>query len=202
MHRGFRVATLVAAFAVPCLPGSMQCGFVHADEKAKTENETVEVKLKDLTLKMPKTWKQLNNPSTMRLATYEIPKAEGDKEAGELTVSSFPGGGGPVADNLARWVGQFSQEGRMSAIKKGKAGDNTYYIADITGTYQKPKGPPVLRQTQPAPGFRMLGVVVELEGKGVYFLKLTGPDATVKAQAEALRASFGAASQGEEDFEI
>lgn len=172
---------------------------VRADDAASA---TTEVKLKDLTLQLPKSWKALPSPSTLRLATYEIPKAAGDAEPGELTVFNFPGGGGALADNLTRWIDSFSAEGRTAAITKGKAGDNHYYVADIAGTYQKPKGPPVLRQTEPAPGFRMLGVVIELEGKGVYYLKLTGPDATVKAQSEALRKAFGGDVKTETEYEI
>ena len=45
-------------------------------------------------------------------------------------------------------------------------------------------------------------MIVQIKDKGVYFLKLTGPDATVKAQAEALRAAIGAKSEGEEDYEL
>ena len=48
----------------------------------------------------------------------------------------------------------------------------------------------------------MLGVIYQVKGKDVYFLKLTGPDATIKAQADALRATFGAKVEGEEDYEI
>ena len=48
----------------------------------------------------------------------------------------------------------------------------------------------------------MLGVILELEDKGVYYLKLTGPDATIKAQADAFRKSFGGDAKSETDFEI
>lgn len=177
--------------------------FVQADEKTeKAAEETVEVKLKDLTLQLPKSWSQSDIVNNMRLATYDIPAAEGDRDKGELTVSSFPGGGGSVADNLNRWVGQFDADGRESVIKQGKAGDNSYHIAEISGTYKKSVGPPVLQKTEAMKGYRMIGVILNVKDKGVYFLKLTGPDETVKAQAEALRAAFGAKSEGEEDYEI
>lgn len=199
MRYGFM--TILAGLAlVSGLTGSS--GRLIADEKPEAAGETTEVKLKDLTLNLPKTWKVSPNSSTMRLATYEIPKAENDPEPGELTVFNFAGGGGGVAENLTRWIGQFSSEGRTATVKKGKAGENNYYITDIAGTFQKPKGPPVLRQTEPAEGYRMLGVIIELEGKGIYYLKLTGPDATVKAQADALRKSFGGSVKGETDYEI
>ena len=179
-----------------------------ADEKAAKETgekatvETVEVKLKDLTLNLPKSWSQSDVVNSMRLATYDIPAVEGDEGKGELAVSTFGGDGGGVGPNIERWVGQFEADGREVTIKQGKVGETVYHVADISGTYLKPVGPPILRKSEPTKGQRMLGVIVQLKGKGVYFLKLTGPDKTVKAQAEALRASFGAKSEGEEDYEL
>ena len=179
-----------------------------ADEKAAKETgekaaaETVEVKLKDLTLKLPKSWAQSDVVNSMRLATYDIPAVEGDEGKGELAVSTFGGDGGGVGPNIERWVGQFEADGREVTVKQGKVGETVYHVADISGTYLKPVGPPILRKSEPTKGQRMLGVIVQLKGKGVYFLKLTGPDKTVKAQAEALRASFGAKSEGEEDYEL
>lgn len=176
-------------------------GVLSADEPAKGGDVTT-VKLKDLTLQLPKSWSESDLKSSMRLATYEIPAAEGDKEKGELSISTFPGGGGGVDQNLARWVDQFDARGRTSVIKKGKAGENEYYIADLSGTYKKSVGPPILRKTEPAPGYRMLAVILVMKNEEVYFLKLTGPDKTVKAQAETLRKTFGGASAGEEAYEL
>jgi gluconolactonase len=176
-------------------------GFVSADEPAASGDVTT-VKLKDLTLQLPKSWAESDVKNSMRLATYEIPAAAGDKEKGELTVSTFPGGGGGVDANLARWIDQFDGKGRMTVVKKGQAGENQYYIAEISGTYKKPVGPPILRKSEPAAGFRMLAVIVVLKNEEVYFLKLTGPDATVKAQAEALRRTFGGKSDSEEAYEL
>lgn len=175
-----------------------------ADEKTteKAATETVEVKLKDLTLKLPKAWSQSDVVNNMRLATYDIPAVEGDMGKGELAISTFGGDGGGVGPNIERWVGQFEADGREVTVKKGTVGDTVYHVADISGTYLKPVGPPILRKSEPTKGQRMLGVIVQLKGKGVYFLKLTGPDKTVKAQADALRASFGAKSEGEEDYEL
>jgi gluconolactonase len=183
-----------------CMAVGFSVTGVRADDAKKAE--TVEVKLKDLVLNIPKDWAASDTVSSMRLATYEIPTAKGDKEKGELAISTFGGDGGGVAANLERWVGQFDAEGRDVVIKKGTAGEHVYHVADISGTYQKSIGPPILRKTQAAKGYRMLGVIVQVKGKGVYFLKLTGPDATVKAQADALRASFGGKTEGEEDYEI
>lgn len=196
---------LFCSLALALLLNSV-CPLLAADEVAKKTDakaeETTTVKLRDLSLALPKSWSASDQQSQMRLATYFIPAAAGDKEKGELAISTFAGGGGGIAPNLQRWISQFDAAGRKAAVKKGKAGANEYYIADITGTYQKSVGPPILRKTEPAPGYRMLGVIVVLPSEEVYFLKLTGPDATVKAQAEAFRKSFGGKSEGEEDYEL
>jgi hypothetical protein len=174
-----------------------------ADDSGKDEGGKVsDVKLKDLTLKIPSTWKLKPSTSRMRLATYTIPAAKGDLDSGELTIFSFAGGGGDVGANISRWVGQFSGEGRTVKVTKGKVGDNDYYFANIAGVYKKPVGPPIQRKTESAPGYRMTGVILVLQGKGVYYLKLAGPDATIKAQAETFRKSFGGSSEGETEYEI
>ena len=194
-----RMLILTACVAVALTSAARADEKVAKDEGEKSKVETVEVKLKDLTLKLPKGWAQSDVVNQMRLATFNIPAVDGDEGKGELTVSIA---GGSVGQNIERWVGQFEADGREVAIKQGKVGETVYHVADISGTYLKPVGPPVLRKSEPTKDQRMLGVIVQLKGKGVYFLKLTGPDKTVKAQAEALRASFGAKSEGEEDYEL
>ena len=171
-------------------------GFVSA---AEAPGKTTEIKHKNLTLNVPDAWNNTGKRNSMRLATYEIPAVAGDKEAGELAIFNFPGGGGPVGQNIRRWVGQFDSKGREHKITKGKAGEHDYYLVEVSGTYNKSVGPPIRRQTKPVEGSRMLAVILQLE-KGVYFLKMTGKDATVKAQATALRKSFGGNKDSEEKY--
>ena len=174
-----------------------------ADKKAKEKaEETVDVKIGDLALKLPKSWKQSDATLPMRLATFEVPAGEGDKDKGEFVISSFPGGGGGIDANISRWVGQFSAEGRKATVRQGKAGESEYFVANISGTYMKPDGPPILRKTKETPGQRMVGVILNTKDGGVYFLKLTGPDATVAAQLDAVRASFGGKHDDEKDYEF
>ncbi len=58
----------------------------------------------------------------------------------------------------------------MSKSVKGMAGENEYVLVDISGTYNKPDGPPILRKTKAVPAYRMMGVILVLKGKGVYYL--------------------------------
>ncbi len=135
----------------------------------------------------------------MRAATLEIPAAKGDKEKGELAVFLFPAQ--DVNANLDRWVGKFRADGRKHKITRGKTVKKLdYYFVNVSGTYKKPDGPPMLQKTVDAPGYRLLGVILPDKGQGMYFLTLTGPDKTVAAQAKALRASFGAILKSEKVY--
>ena len=181
-----------------------------ADEKPTDEKptdgdakavKTVEVKLKGLVLNVPESWKQSQPTSRLRLGQFAIPKVKGDEEDGELAIFNF-GGGGDVKANVDRWVGQFTAEGRESKVTKGPIENGQYVLVEITGTYLKPVGPPIQRKTVAASGSRMLGVILGREDIGLFFMKMTGPDKTVKAQAEALRKSFGADVKKEEPLEF
>ncbi|MBC7966906.1 MAG: hypothetical protein H7Z17_13390 [Fuerstia sp.] len=171
-------------------------------KEQKKAEETVDVKIGELDLKLPKSWKQSDATRPMRLATFEVPAAEGEKEKSEFVISSFPGGGGGVDANISRWVGQFAPEGREAVVVQGKAGENDYFIANISGTYMKSAGPASGGKATPTPGQRVINVFLNLEGKAVYFLKLTGPDAAVAAQLDAVRASFGGKADSEKEYEF
>ena len=161
--------------------------------------KTTAVKLKTLTLNIPSTWTQEKKRSSMRLATFEIPAVEGDEDNAELAIYSFPGGGGSVGDNISRWVRQFAAKGREKTITTGKAGEHDYYMVEVSGTYNQSVGPPIRRQTKAVEGSRMLAVILQLD-QGVYFLKLTGKDKTVKAQSKSLRQAFGGTAESEAEY--
>lgn len=168
-----------------------------ADEK----KEVREVKVEDITLTVPADWKQEEASNQLRLAQFVIPPVEGEKEKAEMVVSHFGGTGGGIDANIERWIGQFAAEGRKSKVTKGESKQGPYHFVDITGTYNMPVGPPILRQSKPLPDARMIGVILEVEGKGNYFLKLAGPAKTVSAQEEAMRASIGGDAKSEKPHE-
>ncbi|MEO8499164.1 MAG: hypothetical protein ABI614_29210 [Planctomycetota bacterium] len=153
-------------------------------------DELKEAKVGDITLKTPASWKQSEPTSKLRLAQFEIPAAEGDKEPAELAIFSFGAGGG-VKANIDRWVGQFEAEGRKSKVTTAKSDLGEYVMVDVSGTYKKPVGPPIAGKTEALPGARMLAAILAVEGKGNFFLKLTGEKGTVSAAADAFRGSFG-----------
>lgn len=123
----------------------------------------------------------------MRLATYKVPKTDGDREDGEVTVFHFaPGKGGDVKSNLERWEKQFSDVSKSAARQNEKTinGFAVHLLEIDRGTFAS--GMPGAPQT-PTAGYGLLGAIVETPA-GNYFFKLTGPEKTVKA---AQRAFFG-----------
>ncbi len=167
-----------------------------AEEKAK---ETQEVEARDLKLVVPKAWKQEEPSSRFRVAQFKIAAAEGDKEAAELVITQFGGGGGPVNDNLKRWVNQFQGKDRKVKITKGKCPQGEYYLVDATGIYNRPDGPPIAGKTVPVAGQRMLAIMLLIEDKGSYFLKLNGSEKTVAGVADDLRAAISAKASDEKE---
>ena len=144
-----------------------------------------------LVFELPADWRAEQPSSSMRAAQAVIPGPDGE---GQLTVFHFgPGGGGGVESNLQRWAGQVEQDADIPSIRDqfdNAAGLRVTWI-DIQGTLLPSTmgaGP-----TEPQPGSRLLGAVVEGEG-GPWFFKATGPAETLAKGRDALIAMLQAAS--------
>lgn len=177
------------ALAVCCLSFAL-CAAANAEDKADQPEKTRDVKVKDITLTVPESWKEQEPSNRLRLAQFDIPAAEGEKEPVELTIFSF--GGSSIQANVQRWIGQFDAKGRKAKVTQGESPQGKYVFVDLSGSYNQPVGPPVLRRTRKLPDARMLAVILVVKEKGVYFLKMAGANKTVSAAADAFRASFGA----------
>lgn len=130
---------------------------------------------------MPAAWRAETPSSSMRLAQAAIPGAAGD---GQLTAFYFgPGGGGGVDANIDRWVGQMDvTPGSQPSRETFEVGAFRVTWVDVEGTIMPSTmgvGP-----TEPQPGSRMLGAVVE-GAQGPWFFKATGPAATIEAERDA-----------------
>lgn len=168
-----------------------------ADEPAKTR----EVKIQDIKLNVPQSWKQEEPSSRLRAGQFAVPPVEGDKEPAELSIFFFGGASGGVDANIERWVKQFTAEGRKQKLLTGQSPQGKYVLLDLSGTYNKPVGPPMLGRTEAMPGARSLSVILAVENKGNYFLRLTGPEKTVTEAAEAFRRAFGGDAKKEQPHE-
>lgn len=127
---------------------------------------------------LPSGWQQEPPASTMRMAQASVPGPGGPAE---MAVFHFgPGGGGGVEANLERWVGQVEGDAEP---ERGSFESGPYRVTWVTvsGTYDP--GGMAMGPSEPQPGWRLLGAVVEGEG-GPFFFKLTGPDETVEAARE------------------
>jgi gluconolactonase len=172
------------------------------DEPATEEElpETVEVALEGLTLQVPTTWEKQKPTSNLRLGQFAIPPLEGDADPGELAI--FPPFGGTVQANVERWIGQFDGAGREVKATQGECPQGKYVFVELTGTYKKPVGPPVLQQTEAVENYKMLGIILMTEDAGNFFLKLTAPKATAADVADDLRRAIGAEAEKETAYEL
>ena len=135
-----------------------------------------------LTFTRPAGWTDRPPASPMRVAEFVVPKASGDAEDGELIVYYFGGTGGTVEANLQRWTTQFQSTAapvRTTATVNGLQLTNL----DVSGTYVAEVRPGATERHN-KPDFRMRASVVETP-RGPYFIKLTGPAATIDGASAA-----------------
>ena len=129
-----------------------------------------------LTFTRPPAWTDRAPASSMRIAEFVVPKAAGDTEDGELIVYYFGGGGGSVEANLERWTSQF--ESSKEPVRRTSTVNGLQLTSlDVSGTYVGEVRPGSAERHR-KPGFRMRATIVETP-KGPYFIKLTGPSATI-----------------------
>ena len=129
----------------------------------------------------PAAWKPRPAASSMRVAEFVAAKAPGDPEDAEVIVYYFGGGGGSVEANVQRWIAQFEQKSGRSAADAGRTTFNVGRLrittVDVSGTYVAEVSPGAAERHH-KPDFRMRAAVVETP-RGPYFVKFTGPRATV-----------------------
>ena len=191
---------LTPAFGLVILAALSGLAIVPSRIALAEDVRTVKVDEDKLTLEVPNSWKDQPVATRMRLKQFEIPKAEGDEDVGELAI--FPPFGGSREDNIKRWVNQFESQGRTMKTTEGKTEKAAYVLVDLSGTYKKPIGPPMAQQTKSVEGYRMLAVIYSPTAGGNYFFKLTGPEKTVTAAAEKFRASFGTKAENEKEWKL
>ena len=167
---------------------------------ARSEDGVREVKVGEITIRVPESWKQQAPSNRLRLAQFSIAAADGDKQPAELSIFAF-GTGGTVAQQVQRWLGQFEPAGRKYKGATGKSPHGQYVYVELSGTYKKPDGPPIRQRTIPMPGARMLVAMIAVEKKGNYFLKLVGHEKTITANVKAFRTAIGA-SDDEQPLDV
>jgi hypothetical protein len=150
-----------------------------------------------ITWEDPAGWPREAKQRMMRKATYKVPPEKGDSDEGELAVFYFGAGqGGSIEDNVQRWVKQFEkrkpEEPRRADRSANGLKQHTVEIDE--GTYD-PGTMGGGTKPMPKPGYALLGAIVEAPS-GVYFFKLTGPKATVKASKDKFYALLDSIKPG------
>ncbi|PYR61958.1 MAG: hypothetical protein DMF91_08335 [Acidobacteria bacterium] len=130
----------------------------------------------------PDGWQKVATASSMRVAQYSLPRADGDAEDAELVLYYFGGGGGGVDANIERWLGQVQQpDGRptRAVAKKETRTVNGLEVTllDVRGTYIAEMAPGASERHNKS-NFRLRAGVV-MTPQGPYYIKLTGPQNTV-----------------------
>ncbi len=128
---------------------------------------------------VPTAWRTMPNPSSMRLATYSVPRASGDPADADVSVTRA---GGDTTANVARWASQF-EGAPVPARKSHTVHGIEVTLVEIEGTYTNG----MAAGAQPQIGWALLAAIVQTPGMP-YFFKMTGPAATVHAARSAFNA--------------
>jgi hypothetical protein len=127
-----------------------------------------------LSWKVPPRWQLVPSTSSMRMATYRVPRVTGDTADPELSIVRA---GGTVDANIQRWIGQFDAAGQKTAKRSSRTvAGLEVSIVELTGTYNGG----MMKDPTPMPDWTLLGAVVPM-GETPYFFKLTGPMKSVAA---------------------
>ncbi|MBI5759997.1 MAG: hypothetical protein HZA46_15880 [Planctomycetales bacterium] len=158
------------------------------EQKTKpTDGQPSELKLEVITFKVPAGWQRVNPPSVRILdAEFTIPRADGDEFDGRLTLMAAGGG---LDASIGRWSSEFTQESGLGPKTETlMLGDNEVQWVDIRGTYNGPANrAPGVAAIEPRPDYRMAAVIIPLTPSHAFYIKLTGPKATVVARLDELK---------------
>jgi hypothetical protein len=137
--------------------------------------------------KVPARWTQAeSNP--MRIATYAVPKATGDRDEARCAVYYFgPGQGGDPQTNVERWISEFEEPEKPERISRTVDGMAVSTVR-VRGTYLAHAG--MGDDHGVREHHELYGAIVE-GPSGALFFKLVGPQRTIDAAAAAFDGMLG-----------
>ncbi len=143
-----------------------------------------------LHFEVPISWNPTAPRSKIRAAQITIPGDAGDAE---LAVFHFgEGQGGPVEDNLIRWIGQIEMPAGEEA-KREFFENGPFAVTALSARGTLKAGQMGMGPSEPQGNSMLLAAVVEGPG-GPWFFKATGPEKTLAAQRDAFLAALKSAS--------
>jgi hypothetical protein len=176
------------------------------DQNVKFDDAGGEVRIREaidnegLTLTAPKGWPRKRPPlGSFSRAEFALPHADGDEDDGRLTLSVAGAGKGYVEANIERWRGEFGGTPQKSHQEKIEAHGISVTLVDFSGVFEMPSpfasGSDPHHQGKALPandpiklsGYRMIAAVIPV-GDQLYFVKAVGPEKTIEAHAEKIKA--------------
>lgn len=149
---------------------------------------TVQTVVTGVEMTVPKAWKETPKEelSTMRLAQFAIPAAEGAKSGAEAIVFNFgPSQGGSVMANIERWLQQVTPDEdthpelfqhETNGLKVTEVYTRGTVLPSTMGSGPK----------EPQADSALYGIIVEGAEAGNVFLKITGDRITIDAAKPAI----------------
>src|SRR5258705_11675047 len=101
----------------------------------------------ELKFKVPDGWVVEHPTSSMRVAQYKLPKADGDRDDASLVLYYFgQGQGGSTEANIDRWINQMQQPDGKPSKERAKLETLTVNglkvtTVDVAGTYSEEMSP-------------------------------------------------------------
>ncbi len=143
-----------------------------------------------LTYESPDGWIASEPSSSMRVAEFTLPRTASDPEDGEAVIYYFQGAGGSIQANLDRWTAQMQQPDERPS---SDVAETTVFevegmrvtLLDVSGTYVAEMTPGEAGRYD-KPDYRLTAAVIETTG-GPFFLKVTGPQATMATWSQSIR---------------
>ncbi len=164
----------------PAIPSSAEKG--PSEPPLPAEGGERELAVGPVALTAPEGW--IRMPARrFTIAVFALPRAEGDSEDGQITVSVV---GGDNEQNIARWRGQFKENPPDQREEQTVAGMRAITVR-LSGTFTGGGGP-MTQSSAEKPDWKMWGTIIEVPGlDNPLFLKATGPGKTMNRWNE----SFG-----------
>lgn len=146
-------------------------------EEATKKSESVSVMGKGQ-MEVPAEFKRTKPGSN--IVQHEFQVGDDDKSA-RLTMMAAGGG---VDANIKRWKGQFSGGDEADQkVEKMKVGEWDFHLVDVSGAFAERVGggPFFGGKTVQREDYAMTGAILVAPDGGQFFVKMTGPAETVKA---------------------
>ncbi len=133
-----------------------------------------QISIAGVAFNVPDGWKQVPPANQMRLAELSVPDPSGD--AAKACTVVFTSAGGDVESNITRWANQMKDAGGNAPTAKPvkrEIGGLTVHTVELAGAFQG-------MGEAPKSDWMLRGAIIESPA-GLVFVKMTGPQATMKS---------------------